>query len=534
MWQQIRTLAWVHFRSMRNRFPRTGWGTILIWFLSLIWYGLFAGLGALLAFAIPVVGLATLRMAVPLALIAILVYWQVFPLATLSGGWSLQMGKLRVYPIKLSALFTIEVCLRLTTSPEAIVVLIGAAIGLARHPGIPVISALVLLLFIPLNLFLSIGFREALMRSGRTKRFRELRPLLFILLAIAPQFLARTEARRFLKPYLRVLAAVPATPWREWTILSLGGFSFLAALSVLGWLAIAYFFARWQFAKSLDEDETVSLSPPPTGSRTQKTGILEALWTLPDRLTRDPMAALLQKEFRSLLRMPRFRLIFGLACIFSVLVFIPLVLNGSRVGFIANNFLPIVNIYGLLIMGEVLIFNVFGFDRKAVQIYFITPIPFDTVLKAKNLAALFFILIQSLSVTFVAAILRIRVTPVDLANAVGTALVIAVFLISAGNLTSVYLPRPMDPNQTFRRQTSGKLQLWLLGSFIGLSVPVGFAFLARWAFDSEWAYLAVLLVDLMIGWIIYRLSLDSATQQALRGTEDLVDKLSKGGDPIGT
>ena len=197
MWQQIRALAWVHFRSVRNRFPRTGWGTILIWFLSLLWYGLFAGLGALLAFAIPAVGLATLRIAVPLALIAILVYWQVFPLATLSGGWSLQMGKLRVYPIKLSALFTIEVCLRLTTSPEAIVVLIGAAIGLARHPGIPVLSALALLLFIPLNLSLSIGFREALMRSGRSKRFRELRPLLFVMLAIAPQFLVRTEARRF-------------------------------------------------------------------------------------------------------------------------------------------------------------------------------------------------------------------------------------------------------------------------------------------------------------------------------------------------
>ena len=297
---------------------------------------------------------------------------------------------------------------------------------------------------------------------------------------------------------------------------------------------MAYIFARWQFAKSLEEDETVSLSPPPAASGARKTGMLEGLWTLPDRLTRDPMAALLQKEFRSLLRMPRFRVIFGLACIFSVLVFIPLVLNGSRVGFIANNFLPIVNIYGLLIMGEVLIFNVFGFDRKAVQIYFITPTPFDTVLKAKNLVALFFILIQSLTVTFVAALLRIRVTPVDLANALGTALVIAVFLISAGNLTSLYLPRPMDPNQTFRRQTSGKLQLWLLASFIGLSVPVGFAFLARWAFDSEWAYLGVLLVDLIIGWIIYRLSLDSAVEQAMRGTEDLVDRLSKSNDPIGT
>lgn len=534
MWQQIRTLAWVHFRSVRNRFPRTGWGTILIWFFSFLWYGLFVGLGGLLAFVLPIFPLATLRLAVPLALIAILVYWQVFPLATLSGGWSLQMGKLRVFPIRLSALFTIEVCLRLTTSPEAIMVLIGGAIGLARHPGIPVVSALALLLYIPFNLFLSIGFREALMRSGRTKRFRELRTLVFVLLIIAPQFLARTEARRFLRPYLTTLARIPGTPWREWSILSLGGFSILAVLSMITWLAAAYFFARWQFAKSLDEDETVSLSPPPSASAARKPGMFEGFSSLPDRLTSDPMAALLTKEFRSLARMPRFRVIFGLACVFSVLVFIPLILRSSRVGFVANNFLPIVNVYGLLIMGEALIFNVFGFDRKAVQIYFITPLPFDAVLKAKNLVALFFILIQTFAVVLFAALIRIPVSAVDAGNAFGTALVIALFLISAGNLTSVYLPRPMDPNQTFRRQTSGKLQLWLMGSFIGLSIPIGFAFLARWAFNSEWAYVGVLAVDLIVGWIVYRLSLESAVQQALRGTEDLVDRLSKGSDPIGT
>ena len=252
-----------------------------------------------------------------------------------------------------------------------------------------------------------------------------------------------------------------------------------------------------------------------------------------DRVTRDPMAVLLQKEFRSLLRMPRFRVIFGLACIFSVVVFIPLILNGSRVGFVANNFLPIVNVYGLLIMGEVLIFNVFGFDRKAIQIYFITPTPFEAIVKAKNLVALFFIVVQSLAVIVVAALLRIPVTPIDAANALGTALVIAIFLISAGNLTSVYLPRPTDPNQTFRRQTSGKLQLWLMASFIGLGVPIGLAFLARWAFDSEWAYLGVLAADLAIGWIVYRISLESTVNRALQHTEDLVDRLSKGGDPIG-
>ena len=195
---------------MRNRFPRTSWGTILVWGISIIWYGLFVGLGVLLAFVIPMAPLVDLKWAVPIALITILVYWQVFPLATLSGGLSLQMGKLRVYPIQLSALFTIEMCLRLTTSPEAIAVLLGGAIGLARHPAIPAISAMVLLLFIPFNLLLSIALRESLMRSGRTKRFRELRTLVIIVFAIAPQFVLRTQARHYLKPYMLILAKIRA------------------------------------------------------------------------------------------------------------------------------------------------------------------------------------------------------------------------------------------------------------------------------------------------------------------------------------
>lgn len=534
MWQQIRALAWVHFRSTRNRFPRTGWGTILVWFLSFLWYGMFTALGVLLALVVPEIDIGTLRFALPMTLIGILIYWQVFPLATLSGGWSLQMGKLRVYPIKLSALFTIEVCLRLTTSPEMIVFLIGGAVGLARHPGLPLWAAFALLLYIPFNLLLSIGFREALMRSTRKKRFRELRPLLVICLAITPQFLARPEARRFLDPYMHTLTSIPATPWREWSVLSLGGFSVLAASSVLAWLAAAYAFARWQFAKSLQEDETISLSPSPTASAlsARRPRLFEGLSNLPNHLTRDPMAALLQKEFRSLLRMPRFRVVFGLACVFSVIVFIPMILKGSQVGFVGNNFLPIVNIYGVLILGEALIFNIFGFDRKAVQVYFLTAAPFDTVIKAKNLVALVFILFQTFAVMITATLLRIHITPLDAFNSFGMAFVVAIFLISAGNLTSVHVPRPMDPNQTFRRQTGGKLQLWLLASFLGLAIPVGLPFLARWAFDTEWAFVGVIIVDLIIGWIIYRLSLESALQRAMANTEDLVDRLSKGGDPI--
>ena len=43
-------------------------------------------------------------------------------------------------------------------------------------------------------------------------------------------------------------------------------------------------------------------------------------------------------------------------------------------------------------------------------------------------------------------------------------------------------------------------------------IPVGLAFLARWAFDSELAFFAVLALDAVIGLVAYTIALDSAVE----------------------
>ncbi len=63
---------------------------------------------------------------------------------------------------------------------------------------------------------------------------------------------------------------------------------------------------------------------------------------------------------------------------------------------------------------------------------------------------------------------------------------------------------------------------------MGMCVLVGFGFLARWALDTNWAMLCVLAVELIIGYIVYRVAMDSAVEKAIDRREQVIDALSKG------
>jgi ABC-2 type transport system permease protein len=523
---------------MRNHLPRTNLGTVLLWCVSLLWYGLYIGLAIFLGATMCDTSIERLRMWMPVGLLGVFLFWQIVPLFTLSSGWSLELGKLQMYPVSNKALFFIEIVLRLTTAPEMIIVLAGALIGLLRHPSIPGLFPLLLLLFIPFNLFLSLAIREFILHAFERNRFRELFAVLMISIAVIPQLLARTPLGRILMPYVLALARSTATPWREVATLSLGSFSTLALFAMFGWTVLCYLLARSQFEKGLTQEEGFRAGVPIMATRPEQANVISRrkLVDLPSWLFGDPIAALLQKEFRSLLRMPRFRVIFGMACVFSVLVFIPIVLNAAandEDGFLHQNFLPISTIYGLLLLSDALLLNVFGFDRQAAQLYFVTPVPFEAVLKAKNLTAIAFILVQATAVLLLGAILRLAISPLNVANAVAAAAVVGLFFLTVGNLTSISMARPIDPTQTFRKQSSGKMQLWFVVCSVGMFLLVGFAFLARWALQTNWALLAVLLVEFGIGLIVYRVATQSAVERGLRDREKLLEALSKGPSPIG-
>lgn len=530
MTQQILAIVWAQFRITRNHLPRTGFAGVVMWFVTALWYSLFIGLGVVAAIGIPLLSLDVLRQYFPVALLALFLYNQTIPLFTMSTGWSLQINKLQVYPIRDSALFGLEVLLRVTSAPESIIVLLGGVTGLARRADIPFIAALCLLLFIPINLLLQLAVRDFVVHSFERNRFREIITIFAVSIGVIPQLLLRTGLGVRLKPYFLMLASGHGTPWYAASALGLGEFSLRNFGLLAAWTLAAYFLARRQFAKGLVQDDAFRGAPLPSSSKT--TASLPILDSI-SNLFQDPVAAVIQKEFRSLLRMPRFRVVLGMACIFSTMLFLPLSMDRhGGPSFISHNYFAVVNLYGLLIMSDVLLLNIFGADRSAAQLYFVSPAPLAAVFKAKNLAAAAFIFLQNVLVGILTPFFT-HASPVSVVAGFAASAVASINLMWAGNLLSVTNPRPIDPSSTMRKQAGGKVQLWILLCSIGMAVLVGFAYLARWAFDSDWALLGVLLFEFAIGAVVYRVALDSAVERGIHDRERIIDALSKTSSPVG-
>jgi ABC-2 type transport system permease protein len=532
MIQQILAIVWAQFRVTRNHLPRTGVGGVLMWIITGLWYSMFFGLAWLAITAIPEVALPTLVKALPIALLGLFLYNQTIPILTLSTGLSLQINKLQVYPIRNSALFGLEVLLRITSTPEFVIVLLGGVIGLARRSDISLIAALCLLLFLPLNLFFQLAVRDFVIHSFEKNRFREIITLFVVSIGVIPQLLLRTGLGMTLKPYFLLFANGIGTPWHTAASLGLGRFSIFNFALLAVWTVAAFALARWQFSRGLVQDDAFRGGSAPAAFSKKESSF--SLANFFSGLFRDPVAAVVQKELRSLLRMPRFRVMLGMACIFSALVFLPLRMGRSTgvSGFFAHNYFSAVNLYGLLMLADALLLNIFGFDRSAAQIYFVSPVALASVIKGKNLAACAFILLQNLLVALLTPFFS-HVSLIGVLSGVAASAVASIHLMWAGNMLSVYAPRPMDPSSTMRRQAGGKVQLWVLVCTVGMAVLVGFAYLASWAFDSDLALLGVLLFEFAVGYVVYRIALDSAVERGIRNRERIIAVLSKTSSPVG-
>jgi ABC-2 type transport system permease protein len=185
-----------------------------------------------------------------------------------------------------------------------------------------------------------------------------------------------------------------------------------------------------------------------------------------------------------------------------------------------------------MLLGEVCFWNNLGMDRGAAQAYFTMPISFATVLRAKNIAAVFFILLELTIVSIFCALLRMPVTIVSVAEAFSVTLVFATFLLSFGNLVSVRYPRPVDPAQSWRTGSVGRAQAYLLLLYPAAAAPIALAYGARYAFDSETAFYVVLLIDFIIGVLLYSIALDSSTQTGEANKEFIVMTLAKAEGPM--
>ena len=200
-----------------------------------------------------------------------------------------------------------------------------------------------------------------MLRLFKKKRLREVLVLSIVLISVLPQLLTQTSLGKRVQPFYILASRGSITPWHEFAVTGLGLPTVLSVCAVLAWVTLAYLFAKRQFARSMLLDfgtaETFSTKPETQASSkaTPMADFGAFVLSLPGRLFRDPYAALIEKELRSLVRTPRFRVVFGMACVFSALIFFPMAFGTTGSGFMARNYLAFINTYGMLIVGEVLV-----------------------------------------------------------------------------------------------------------------------------------------------------------------------------------
>jgi ABC-2 type transport system permease protein len=527
-----RAILWAQWRSVRNFYPRAGaaWTGII----GALWYGFWSLAAIAVARLVSDPSEFDLVLTVlPSAVLLVFLYWQVIPLLMAATGASLELRKLQAYPIPVSQLFSIETMLRITAGIEMALVLLGILIGVLFNPRLPKWCGLAIVPYILFNLYFGVGLRDLLLRILARKRIREVAFLLLVICAALPQLvLTRMPG---VGSRLRVLLG--GEGWLGWpwaaTANLVQGFDFLHSSTILlAWAAAAGVFARWQFNRTLSFDADAARASDQRS--TADLGLLEKFYRLPSVLLTDPLAALVEKEIRFLLRSPRFRLVFLMGFTFGLVIWLPIALgrNTPQTSFLGTNYLTVVSVYSVLLLSEVCFWNSFGFDRSAAQIYFLAPVPFSRVLIGKNLSAIFFIFMEISAVTTVCALLRMPLNFKRLSEAYAVAGVVSIFLLAAGNLLSIYQARAVNPATSFRSGAAGRVQAMLFVIYPIAFLPAALAYLARWAFDNQSVFFAVLALDAVAGLIGYRIALESAVAAADRLKERMVAALSSGDGPI--
>jgi ABC-2 type transport system permease protein len=533
VWTQASAIVWAQWRSTRNHFPRANvGGLIFTGVLTTFWYGAFAYLAVLAGILLSRPNeLEAFRKLLPAALLIVFLYWQVIPVLLTSMGASLDLRKLLVYPIPNRALFMIEVILRVTTGVEMLLLLIGSAIGLFRNPAVPFWAPFWLAVFVIFNLFCSTGIRDLLVRLLARKRLREIIVFLVVIAAALPQLMilrgSQTRVRQF-------FGGEPSAilPWTATARLALGQFSWRNLAVLLGWTLAAYIFGRSQFERALRFD--ASEASARGSSATRRVSRLEWWYQLPNALLPDPLAALIEKELRFLSRAPRFRLVFLMGFSFGLLIWGPIAFGrvSTQHSFLTDNYLTMVSVYALLLLSDALFWNCFGFDRSAAQVYFLVPVKMSTVLAGKNLAAAFLVLIEITAIALVCALLRLPLSGLQILETFAVTCVITLFVLAVGNLSSLYNPRAVNPVKSMKTAAQSRAQALLMLAFPVTLAPVALAYLARYAFDTEWAFFGVLIVGGVVGVLVYLYSMQSALRAAVDRREQIITALSSGEGPI--
>jgi ABC-2 type transport system permease protein len=107
----------------------------------------------------------------------------------------------------------------------------------------------------------------------------------------------------------------------------------------------------------------------------------------------------------------------------------------------------------------------------------------------------------------------------------------ALYLLALGNLGSVHYPRGLSGDRVSSGGGRG-FQGFLFLIYPVALLPVGMAYVARYAFENEVVFGVVLAISGVIGAVFYWIAMDSAVNAAGRRREQIVQELSESDGPV--
>jgi ABC-2 type transport system permease protein len=217
---------------------------------------------------------------------------------------------------------------------------------------------------------------------------------------------------------------------------------------------------------------------------------------------------------------------------FGLVVWFPMIARGGQGHARSPYFLVIVCVYALTMLGQVSFFNSFGFDRSAAGFYFAAPQPISKTLLGKNIAAMMYIFAEALVLCTVTVALGLTNGFIDVVRALLSLSICSLYLVGIGNISSVKFPKAMAPERVSHGGTSRSFNGLMFLLYPLTMIPVALAYLARYAFDSEIAFVVVLGAAAALGVTVYHFSMESAVKTASVDRESILQELSRGDGPV--
>jgi len=538
---QIRLIAWLRWRVLRNSISNKNRRLDLIGLIFSGFFSLLFVIGVTFGFFFVTKALFEkhLEPLFGLVFLALLVWWQLFPILLAGFAPQFPFRTLLRFPVNLSAFYLIGMAYGLADSAAlaALVWMLAMlAATLVAQPFAAPVLLLVCVLFTVLNVTMERLLGAWVEKLLAKRKTREIFFTLFILAMVSLQFLNPLMQRygRSLLPIVRrwvpYLWLLPSSFAGD-SVAQFAGHHWSTAVLKLGGLAVytAIFTALlWMRYTQLYSGEELSEGVAPT--RKEKRAALTAEDTR-DTVTFLPpqVLAVFRKELLYLKR--NTFLFFGLIFPPMMLLFFSVQFAGPhptafKKGVPPDFFFPGMMAYLVLILIAPS-YNCFAYEGKGIQTYFTAPARFREILLAKNLMTISILLLEIvLCVTLVGWRVSLPTTPVLFATLAAVVFSI-VGQLTIANWASLSYPRKIEFGKMQGQRNSGMSVLILLGVqilFGGVSTLVLFS--GRWS-GNPWLPAEIFTVLAAAAMGGYFSSLEAFTQLAEKKKEILIDALCR-------